>query len=103
MTSSRSLNLATLSLAILCCGCVVAPYDDPGPAPPAYGYAGYPAAYPWATGVDLDIYNGYGRGWYGGYRGGYGHGGRGGGYARGGVRGSGGGHGGGHAGGRGGR
>jgi len=70
------LSLAILVLAIG--ACVVDPgyYGGP-PPPPAYGYYGYgPTYYPWSTGINIDIANGYGHGGYYG-RGGYG-GGRGG-------------------------
>ena len=68
-------NLVLMTLAIS--ACVVSPgYYDGGPGPaPYYGYYGYGPAYPWASGVRVDILNGYGHGGhygYGdGYRGGY--------------------------------
>ncbi len=92
-------RLSQFSLALIlltCSACVLDPgYYGPGYAEPApaYGYYGYGPAYPWNTGVSVDIGEGWGHGGYyggGGYRGGYG-----GGYGRGG-----GGYGGGRGGGR---
>ncbi len=83
-----NLNLVMMILAVSACVAWPGYYGDgPGPAP-NYGYYGYGPAYPWDTGVSVDIANGYGHGGYygrggygGGYygRGGYGGGGRGGG------------------------
>ena len=77
---SKILNFNLVLMLLAVSACVVAPagYYDGGPGPgPDYGYYGYGPAYPWNTGVDVDIIGGYGRGGYG--RGGYGHGGYGGG------------------------
>ncbi|MGB9152377.1 MAG: hypothetical protein WCD70_04735 [Alphaproteobacteria bacterium] len=74
-------KFAKLSLVIVilsCSSCIAEPagYYDGGSGyyPPDYGgYYGYGPAYPWDSGVALDISNGYGHGGYG--RGGYGLGG----------------------------
>ncbi len=87
MHTPRLARVALLFGILSLSSCVVDPgYYDPGPPAPYYGgaYYGYGAAYPWNSGVDIDIAGGYGHG--GGYRGGYRGGGRGG-FSRGGGRG----------------
>ena len=91
MMVSKLSKLTLGIMLLLISACMIGPgyYGDGGPGGPSpnYGYYGYAPAYPWDTGVNVDIANGYGHGGYGG---------------RGGPRGGGHSGGGGHGGGRGG-
>ncbi len=69
----KSLKICLLGVLLMCSGCVA--YDE-GPGS-AYGYGGggyygYQPDYPWGSSVNVDIVNGYGRGWHPSH-GGWGH------------------------------
>jgi len=73
--ASKILKLSLVVLILSVSACVVSPdYYGGGPPPPRYGYYGYGPAYPWNTGVRVDIGNGYGHGGYYGHGGGWGRG-----------------------------